>query len=94
MRELGEGAAAMHEEVGAFIKEKKNNLLLCTGEYCHYTAAGYGEGAVTFNDKRELMNALPDMILSGDAVLVKASLACDFAEVSNVLAGLEENGTR
>ena len=40
------------------------------------------------------MNALPDMILSGDAVLVKASLACDFAEVSNVLAGLEENGTR
>ncbi len=94
MRELGEGAAAMHEEVGAFIKEKKIDLLLCTGEYCHYTAAGYGEGAVTFNDKRELMNALPDMILSGDAVLVKASLACDFAEVSNVLAGLEENGTR
>ena len=92
MRELGEGSAAMHEEVGAFIREKKIDLLLCAGEYCRKTAEGYGYGAVTFDSKQELIAALPSFIHQGDAVLVKASLACDFAEVSNALAKLGENG--
>ena len=92
MRELGEGAAAMHEEVGAFIREKKIDLLLCSGEYCRMTAEGFGNGAVTFADKQQLIAALPSLIRQGDAVLVKASLACDFAEVSNALAKLGEHG--
>ena len=90
MRELGKGAADMHREVGAFIKENNIDLLLCSGEYCCKTAEGYGQGAVTFQEKQELMKALPAMIRPGDAVLVKASLACDFAEVSNILANLGE----
>ena len=93
MRELGEGAAFMHEEVGAFIKEKKIDLLLCCGEYARMTSFGFGNGAVTFKDKQEMIAALPSLIRKGDAVLVKASLACDFAEVSNALEKLGEKGS-
>ena len=90
MRELGKGAATMHEEVGAFIREKGIDLLICCGEYCRMTAAGFGSGAVTCSDKQELIAALPSQIRKEDAVLVKASLACDFAEVSNALEKLGE----
>ena len=88
MRELGEGSAAMHKEIGAFLSEKGIDLLLCSGEYCGMTAEGYGEGAVTFQSKQELIAALPAQIRKGDVVLVKASLSCDFAEVANALEKL------
>ena len=94
MRELGEGSAAMHKEIGVFLSEKGIDLLLCSGEYCSMTAEGYGEGAVTFQSKQELMAALPAQIRRGDVVLVKASLSCDFAEVANALEmlGKEDAG--
>ena len=88
MRELGEGSAEMHEEVGRFLREKKIDLLLCSGEYCRSTAKGYGDSAYTYADRQELMEALPALIQKGDAVLVKASLLSNFAEVSDALGRL------
>ena len=88
MRELGEGSAKMHEEVGCFLQEKKIDLLLCSGEYCCSTAKGYGTGAYTYANRQELIEALPTLIQKGDAVLVKASLLSSFAEVSDALIRL------
>ena len=92
MRELGEGSAAMHEEVGTFLRKKGIDLLICSGEFCDMTAQGYGKEAFIFRNRQELMAALPSLIRPGDAVLVKASLSCDFAEVANTLAGLGQQG--
>ena len=85
MLELGGDSPAMHRQIGALAREKQVDLLVLCGNLCRYTAEGYGEGAVLFEDKASLIRALPTLLRKGDTVLVKASLGCRFAEVSDFL---------
>lgn len=85
MLELGEGAKHMHREIGAYAREKGVDLLIVSGRLCFHMAEGFGEGALFYPGKAELLTALPGLLQKGDAVLVKASLGSDYAEVSDAL---------
>ncbi len=89
MLELGENTRQMHYDVGKYAKEKGADLLLVSGELCACMAEGYGEGAVLYPDRESLIADLPAQIRKGDAVLVKASLRSNYAEVSDSLKVLE-----
>ena len=88
MLELGHNTEQMHREVGRFAKEKGVECLIACGELCRHTAEGFGAGALYFEDKQAMMAALPALIQKEDAVLVKASLRSNFAEVSEAIKKL------
>lgn len=92
MLNLGAGSDALHREVGAFAAECGIDSLICCGSEARFILDGYmssreGEG-IYFEDKPELISALPELIKKDDAVLVKASNGMKFAELLSVLRGL------
>ncbi len=72
MRELGEGAAGFHREVGrqaAFVDE-----LVCVGEMARHIAAGSGLAAVrVVPDARGAAEEVIPLLRAGDLVLLKGS---------------------
>ncbi len=93
MLELGERGAALHEEIGRAAAARGVVVLAC-GPLSKHIAAGAGEGARWFTDADELISALPEAILPGDAVLVKASHAMGFDRVVEALVKHGTEGDR
>ena len=85
MLELGEQEREMHRQIGAYAVERGVDLLLCSGPLSAETAAGAGERGRWFPDREDLIRALPDLILPGDRVLVKASRGMRFEQVAEAL---------
>lgn len=73
MLELGPDSLEFHREVGRFAKDAGVDLVLCTGPQSAALAEGAGDKARYFADREALVAALPGLLESGDAVLVKAS---------------------
>ncbi len=76
MFELGENEAEYHKSVGKHAADEGAGLVLCVGNLARHIyegAAEHGAKALYFPDKEALLAALPDIIKSGDTVLVKAS---------------------
>ncbi len=88
MRELGEGGAEMHRQVGRYAREKGVDLLLASGPLGAGFAEGAGDIARYFPERAALIAALPELLRKGDAVLVKASLRMGFAEVAEAVKRL------
>ncbi|MEG1404669.1 MAG: UDP-N-acetylmuramoyl-tripeptide--D-alanyl-D-alanine ligase [Oscillospiraceae bacterium] len=92
MLELGDTAAALHREVGERAAKRGTSLVLTCGALSKNTAEGAREkgceNALHFESKAELINALPELIKKGDAVLVKASHSMKFEEIVKVLEKL------
>ena len=85
MLELGEQSAALHRSIGELANSCGVALVLCTGEQSRETAAGAGERGMWFENKRALIAALPQLLQSGDRVLVKASRSMAFEEITEAL---------
>jgi len=92
MLELGENSEEMHRQVGAFAAEKQIDLLLTCGELAAHMAGAYqdagGSRTVAYPDKPSLIRALPDLLKTGDGILVKASLGSHLEEVSEAVKTL------
>lgn len=88
MLELGENSAALHREAGEAAKVLGIDLVLTQGDDSAHLAAGGSGISCHFESKEALLDALPELILSGDAVLVKASRGMKFEDVTEKLKNL------
>ena len=86
MGELGEGAEAMHAEVGAFAKDAGIDALLALGDLARHAVQGFGKGAVHFTDIASLQKAARDAASSGTTFLVKGSRFMRMERVADALA--------
>lgn len=94
MLELGENTEENHRQVGIFAAEKQIELLLTCGDLAAHIAEAYskagGKSTCSFSDKAALIAALPQVLQSGDVVLVKASLGSHLEEVSETVKSLAD----
>ena len=91
MLELGENSAALHRSVGAHAAERGVQLVIGCGKLAREIAAGArdaGANALYFENKEALIQALPEILHSGDKVLVKASHSMAFEQI---VAAIEAN---
>jgi UDP-N-acetylmuramoyl-tripeptide--D-alanyl-D-alanine ligase len=73
MLELGPGAAAYHEEIGAYAATAGVDVLVTVGPLAAAMAAGFPGEAHAAADAQEAASIARELLLPGDAVLVKAS---------------------
>lgn len=85
MGELGEKAEEYHFQVGQRAKESGINKLLVTGQYAKAVIAGFGAQGVCFENQAALINALPNHLNPGVAVLVKGSRSSHMEKVVNAI---------
>ncbi len=86
MGELGADELALHYTVGEHAAEKKIDLLLCVGvlseEIVNGAKAKNPEmNVLLFATREELMEKLPELLLKGDSILVKASHFMQFEHI-------------
>lgn len=85
MLELGPGERKMHRDVGEYAARKGVDLVLCSGPHGAEIAAGAGTPGRWYQTREELIAALPELILPGDRVLVKASRGMRFEQIAEAL---------
>ena len=88
MLELGPDSARLHFETGALAVSCGIDLVLTTGVESAEIARGAGERGVHFARKSDLIAALPELLRTGDTVLVKASHSQRFEEITEALLKL------
>ena len=92
MLELGERSPQMHYETGAYAAKSGMALVLSCGALGRHMFEGArdaGAAAYWYEDKAALLEALPELIQKGDAVLVKASRGMAFEEITQRLTAME-----
>ena len=89
MRELGEGAAEFHRQVGEFAAVCAD-MIFVTGEYAESYFDGAGEKCIICEDKKSLAVKLSKHIKAGDALLVKGSYGTKMWQVLEYLQGERE----
>ncbi len=89
MGELGEAAASLHAEVGAFARGLGIGGLLALGPASLHAAEAFGEGAAHFADPEALVAAARERLEHGSTVLVKGSR---FMRMERVVARLAPGG--
>ncbi|ELC8452146.1 UDP-N-acetylmuramoyl-tripeptide--D-alanyl-D-alanine ligase [Clostridium perfringens] len=85
MRELGHKSEEAHEEIGKYAKENGIEKVLCFGDFSENIKEGYGEGCTVYENKKELIKDLLNIICDGDIILVKASRSLKFEEITKAL---------
>jgi len=88
MFELGENGEKLHYEAGNYAVSLGVDRVVCCGELSKAIARGAGEQGIHFAAKEALVSALPNIIKTGDTVLVKASRGMKFEEISAALKAL------
>mgnify|MGYP000858218296 CR=1 FL=1 len=86
MGELGEGAPALHAEVGAFAKARGIDGLVAFGPLARHAADAFGEGARHFADLAPAIETARDEALAGAVVLVKGSRSMRMERVCDAIA--------
>lgn len=91
MLELGEFAAELHKKVGEEVTKNKIDILLTVGKLAKVIAKEAKElgtkEVYCFETNEECINKLKNIIKKEDAVLIKASHAMHFGEISEFLQG-------
>lgn len=83
MFELGPDEAKLHYEVGVYAGEKKIDLLIGIGELSRNTVEG-AKGAIEaihFATKEDFLQKAPELLQTGDTILLKASHGMEFPEL-------------
>lgn len=91
MLELGENGPALHAELGRHAAGTGAEVAAC-GVLSKHTAEGAGKTARWYPDTASLIAALPEIVKSGDTVLVKASHSMGFDAVVRAISQI--NGTK
>lgn len=86
--ELGETAAKLHAEVGAYAQEKGIDTLLAFGEFSQNAVTAFGEGGQHFGSLHELFSWLDKHLRPHATVLVKGSR---FMRMERVVEFLRDN---
>jgi len=87
MGELGDDAAAMHAEVGAFARAAGIDALMALGEASRHAVQAFGKGGAHFEDIDALTKAALREAAGGAAILVKGSRFMRMERVADALAG-------
>lgn len=90
MGELGTDEKALHFGVGTHAAKKQIDLLLCVGILSEEIVKGAKEenpdmNAILFHTKEELLEKLPELLIKGDSILVKASHFMQFEKIVKAL---------
>ncbi len=85
MGELGNDAAAMHAEIGAYAKKAGVNALYVLGELSHEMAKAFGLGAQHFETPDALVWSLASRMNDFSTVLVKGSRFMQMERVVNLI---------
>lgn len=85
MGELGEDAAAMHAEIGAYAKQSGINALYVLGELSHEMVKAFGLGAQHFDTPDALVWSLANRMNDFSTVLVKGSRFMRMEQVVNLI---------
>lgn len=93
MGELGENEAMLHREVGEYAAAQNIDGCICVGELCRQMADGICKTnpsmpVTHFASLDELLPQLPNLVKSGDTLLVKASHFMHFEQVVDTLKNL------
>ncbi len=88
MNELGSEETALHEEVGRYAAEKGIDLVIGCGsphkaQAIARAAKEQGVESYAFETKEELYPHLPELLKTGDVILIKASMTRHFWEISD-----------
>jgi len=81
MKELGDEAQVLHTEVGVQAKHAGIDKLLTFGTLSRYAAEGFGEGALHFENKADLIASLKPVVDAHTTVLIKGSRGVRMEEV-------------
>ena len=92
MGELGTNEKELHFGVGVHAAEKQIDLLLCVGAlseeiYKGAKSANAEMNTLLFQTKEELLEKLPELLIKGDSILIKASHFMQFDKIVKVLEG-------
>lgn len=89
MFELGVQEKELHEEVGTYAAKKEIEVLICVGQLSYHMyqgAVNTSKGRVVYYETRdELTASLPELLLKGDTVLIKASHGMGFEHIVKTL---------
>jgi UDP-N-acetylmuramoyl-tripeptide--D-alanyl-D-alanine ligase len=89
MGELGQDAAAMHADIGAYAKTRGLPMLLGLGEHTREAVMRFGAGAQHFENVEALISALIPLLSADTTVLVKGSR---FMRMERVVAAIAAPG--
>ncbi len=84
--ELGEQSEQLHREIGLIARQKGVSRLFAVGEEAKPIVEAFGEGAIFFNEKLSLIEALTKTIRPAVVVLVKGSRSQRMEEVVHALS--------
>lgn len=87
MKELGADAKSIHADIGCYAKALGIEHVFCYGELTQETVAAFGQGAIHFRDRQQLIDALVSMLKSDQTILVKGSHSMRMDIVVNALLG-------
>ncbi|HWU82424.1 MAG TPA: UDP-N-acetylmuramoyl-tripeptide--D-alanyl-D-alanine ligase [Methylophilaceae bacterium] len=90
MGELGEDAASMHAEIGAYAREAGIDGLYALGELSRHTVTAFGTGASLHEGPEALAAALDKIMRPDTVVLVKGSR---FMKMERVVARIANDNT-
>lgn len=94
MFELGDKERELHYNTGVYACRKKIDVICCIGKLSHNTWEGASaqkrimgtqNTVLYFDTKQEFIDKIPEIINTGDTVLVKASHGMEFPEIVNEL---------
>lgn len=88
MLEQGENELAIHSDLGGYAVKRGVDSVICSGMLARNISLAAGEIGIYYETRQELIEALPKLIKKGDVVLVKASRASHFEEISEALKKL------
>jgi UDP-N-acetylmuramoyl-tripeptide--D-alanyl-D-alanine ligase len=98
MFELGEHAAALHEEIGRCAARAKISLLLCVGAWAAHIERGFalekkeGQQCYSFISKEECAAQLNNLLQPNDVILVKGSRGMAMETLVQSLSGERKEG--
>ena len=92
MGELGTDEKALHYGVGTHAAKKQIDLLLCVGNLAEEILKGAKAenpemNVLLFQTKEALLEKLPELLIKGDSILVKASHFMQFEKIVKALEG-------
>ncbi len=91
MNELGDESAAMHSEIGQFLKLNKAENALFIGQYSKNYAAGFGDGAQQCEDVDKLKKYLRNKQDNYSAIFIKGSRSLQLESLIDINGRLNLN---
>lgn len=92
MGELGENAANLHQEIGAYAKAAGITQLFALGELSQLAVQAFGNGATHFNSPQALAAMLESYLVPQATVLVKGSRFMQMERVVTLITNGHGNG--